>query len=103
MERRKFSRLRTGQRYEMQGLIYFLSGNYELLPADLRKTVRESCRAAAGRSGNYEALLEYVTKGRSKTAVMLKYHIASETTVDRMVRRYFQEMEQKLREEWHRE
>lgn len=100
MERRWFTRMRTGQRYEMQGLIFFLSGNYALLPEPLREIVRESCRAAAGKSGNYEALLEYMTKGRTKTAVMLKYYIASKTTLDRMVRAYYAEMERRLRTEW---
>lgn len=100
VEWRRFSQLRTGQRYELQGLIFFLSGNYGMLPEELREMIRESCRAAAGRSGNARALQEYMTKGKTKVAVMMKYHIASETTVDRMVRAYFREMERRLIEEW---
>ncbi len=100
LEWRRFNRLRTGQRYEVQGLIFFLSSNYRVLPEELRRLVRESCRAAAGKSGNYDAIFEYMTKGKTKTAVMMRYHIASETTVDRMVRTYFCEMERRLREEW---
>ena len=103
MEWRRFNRLRTGQRYEVQGLIFFLSSNYRVLPDELRALVRESCKAAAGKSGNYDAMLEYMTKGKTKAAVMMRYHIASETTVDRMVRKYFCEMERRLREEWQRD
>jgi hypothetical protein len=97
MDWRRFSRLRTGQSYRMQGLIFFVSANYELLPEPLREAVRESCRAAAGRSGNEEALLEYVTRGRTKRQIMTRYFIASETTIDRMVRSYFVELETRLR------
>ena len=100
MERRRFNRLRTGQSYEMQGLIFFLSANYEIIRPELRQIVQESCKAAAGRSGNEAALLDYMTKGRTKAAVMMKYYIASENSVDRMVRRYFHEMERRLREYW---
>ena len=100
MERRRFNRLRTGQRYEIQGLIFFLSANYGALPPELREMIRDSCSAAAGRSGNAEALLEYMTRGRTKAQVMLKYYIGSETSIDRMVRAYFLEMERRLREAW---
>lgn len=100
MERRRFNRLRTGQKYELQGLIFFLSANYDRLPETLRQIVRESCEAAAGRSGNRDAILEYMTRGKSKAAVMQRYYIASETTVDRMVRSYFLEMEKRLDDAW---
>ena len=96
MDWRRFSRLRTGQPYKVQGLIYFLSANYERLPEELRAAVRESCQAAAGKSGNEKALMEYVTGGRSKVQIMSKYYIASETSIDRMVRAYFAEMEARL-------
>lgn len=96
MEWRRFSRLRTGQSYQLQGLIFFLSANYSRLPQELQRTVEACCERAAGRSGNGAALLEYMTKGRSKTEIMLKYYIASETSVDRMVRAYFREMEREL-------
>lgn len=103
MERRRFNRLRSiRQSYEMQGLIFFLAGNYRQLPPELREIVRASCQAAAGRSGNEEALLEYMTQGKSKAAVMLKYYIGSETTLDRMVRVFFVEMERRLIDAWKR-
>ena len=74
MERRKFTKMRTGrQSYEMQGLIFFLAGNYKHLPPELREIVRASCRAAA-----------------------------SATTLDRMVRVFFVEMERRLTEAWKR-
>ena len=98
MERRRFCRLRTGQRYEVQGLIFFVAANYDRMPEPVRDIVWQSCRKAAGRSGNEKALLEYVTKGKTKTEIMLKYYIASETTVDRMVRAFFGEMEHRLKE-----
>ena len=99
MDWRRFSRLRTGQSYRVQGLIFFLSANYDRLPEELRQTVRACCDRAAGRSGNGEALLEYVTRGKSKVEIMRKYYIGSETSVDRMVRKYFEEMEREL-EAW---
>ena len=102
MDWRRFSRLRTGQRYEIQGLMFFVAANYERLPEELRQIVRESCQAAAGRSGNGEALLEYMSKGRTKAWIMQRYFIASEASVDRMVRRFFLEMDQRLTE-WSRE
>lgn len=98
MEWRRFNRLRTGQSYEVQGLIFFLSANYARLPATLQQTVRDCCEKAAGRSGNGAAVFEYMTQGRTKTQIMLKYYIASETSVDRMVRSYFREMERSLKE-----
>lgn len=102
MERRRFNRLRTGQSYELQGLIFFLAGNYRRLPPELREIVRASCRVAAGKSGNEAALLEYMTQGKSKVAVMMKYYIGSETTLDRMVRVFFVEMERRLMDAWKR-
>lgn len=103
MERRKFTKMRTGrQSYEMQGLIFFMAGNYKHLPPELREIVQESCRAAAGQSGNEDALLEYMTQGKSKVAVMMKYYIGSATTLDRMVRVFFVEMERRLTEAWKR-
>lgn len=98
MERRRFCRLRTGQRYETQGLIFFLAASYDRLPKTMRQIVEASCRTAAGRSQNEQALLEYVTKGKTKTEIMLKYYIASETTIDRMVRCFYAEMERRLKE-----
>lgn len=101
MEWRRFSRLRTGQSYRVQGLIFFLSANYDSLPEPLRETIRECCSAAAGRSGNEGAILEYMTKGRSKQQIMTKYYISSETSIDRMVRAFFAEMERRL-QDWGR-
>ena len=97
---KRWARLRTGQPYEVLGLIYFLSCNYRSLPEELRETVRECCRVAAGRSGNEAALMAYLTERKSKTWVCLTYHIASETSVDRMVRAYYIEMEKRLKAEW---
>ena len=99
---KRWARLRTGQSYEMLGLIYFLSVNYRRLPEELRSTVRDCCRRAAGRSGNERALMAYLTERRSKVWVCAEYNIASETTVDRMVRKYYVEMEQALKSAWGR-
>ena len=94
----KFSRIRTGQSYDILGLIYFVSRNSGIVSERVRDAIRESCAAAAGRSGNERALLEYMTTGKSKVQIMMRYHIASETSMDRMVRRYYIEMERRLRE-----
>ena len=97
---KRWARLRTGQSYEVLGLIYFLSVNYRKLPEPLRSAVRECCREAAGRTGNEKALMAYLTDRRSKTWVCMNFHIASETTVDRMVRAYYIAFERRLKAEW---
>lgn len=98
MERRRFRRLRTGQSYEMMGLIYFLTACYAWMPQRIQQAVVDSCQAAAGRSGNADALFLYMTQGKSKTEIMMKFYIASETSIDRMVRDFFLEMEKRLKE-----
>ena len=94
----RFARIRTGQSYEVLGLIYFVSHNLDIMPQQVRGLVRDACDAAAGRSGNGQALYAYMTTDLSKLAVMRRYHIASETGIDRMVRRYYLELERRLRE-----
>ena len=97
---KRWARLRTGQPYEMLGLIYFVSCNYRIMPEDIRAAIRDCCRKAAGRSGNEAALMAYLTERKSKTWVCMTWHIASETTVDRMVRSYYIEMEKALKAAW---
>ena len=97
---KRWARLRTGQPYEMLGLIYFVSCNYRIMPEPMREAIRDCCRKAAGRSGNERALMAYLTERRSKSWVCMQYHIASETTVDRMVRSYYIEMEKALKAAW---
>lgn len=98
MASRNFSRIRTGQSYDILGLVFFVSQNSQIVTERVREAIRESCAAAAGRSGNERALLEYMTTGKSKVQIMMRFHIASETSMDRMIRRYYVEMERRLRE-----
>ena len=81
----------------MMGLIYFLTACYAWMPQQIQQAVVESCQEAAGRSGNADALFVYVTQGKTKTQIMMQFYIASETSIDRMVRGYFLAMEKRLK------
>lgn len=72
--------------YDRQGFIYFLSIRYRELPAQDRKRIRELCRKAGGDYS--QALLEFVTTSQGASAVCEK-HFLSESTLERIVRKYY--------------
>lgn len=72
--------------YEDQGYIYFLSQRYKLLPHEKKSMIRQACRDAAGSA--QKAVLEYVTTDCDSTFICAK-HALSESTLERMVRRYY--------------
>lgn len=74
--------------YERQGYIYFKSLLYRDLPKAEQTRIRQLCRKAAG--ANADALLEFVTRRESATAVCMRHYIASNTTLYRALRRYYE-------------
>ena len=80
-------------KYEDQGYIYFLSQRYKLLPAEKKNMIRQACRDAAGNSQS--AVLEYVTTD-CDSAFICARHALSESTLERMVRRYYRIMAERI-------
>ena len=95
MEGRRFRALEIGVPYHRQGLIFFTARCFDTQPRQIQTMVLDACERA-GRE-NAEALFAYVTTGRSKESVMTQYYIASETTLNRMVRRFFHVMDEEMR------
>lgn len=73
--------------YERQGYIFFVSKLYKELPPAAQKKIVNLCLECG--KENYQALFEFVTTDAGATALCLKHHIASETTIYRMVREYY--------------
>lgn len=73
--------------YERQGYIFFASRMYSELPPPAQKKIVSLCLECG--KENYRALFEFVTTDAGVTAICMKHHIASETTVYRMVREYY--------------
>ena len=72
--------------YDTQRHIYFLLSRFHRLDKEEQKIIREICRKAAGVYA--PAVLEYVTTDRTSVAVCDKYRL-SESTLERMVKRYY--------------
>lgn len=74
--------------YRRQAYIYGVSANYRDLTEKQQETIRNLC----GRAGGWyaEALFEYVTQEKTATAVCLKHHIASTTTLYACVKKYYE-------------
>lgn len=79
--------------YEEQGYIYFLSKRYKRLPLAEQKTVLRHCANAGGEY--YQALFEFVTTDSGATAVCQK-HFLSQSTLERIVRKYYVEFAREL-------
>lgn len=78
----------VGCSYVRQGYIYFTSRSFSQLPRGKKEKLRQLCREVGG---EYEqALFEFVTTDRGGTAICLKHHIASRTTLDKLVREYYE-------------
>ena len=79
--------------YEDQGYIYFLSQRYKLLPSEKKSMIRQACRNAAGNA--QKAVLEYVSTDCDSAYICGKYAL-SESTLERMVRRYYRIMAERI-------
>lgn len=79
--------------YEDQGYIYFLSQRYRMLNAEKKNMIRQACRDAAGSA--QKAVLEYVTTECDSRFICDK-HALSESTLERMVRRYYRIMAERI-------
>lgn len=75
--------------YERQGLIYFVSRNYEGQSQRIREKIEQSCKAAAGE--NWRALFRYVTTDVGMVNVCQEFHV-SESTLFRAVQKYYRRM-----------
>ncbi len=72
--------------YDRQGLIFFVSRAYRELPLTAQNKILRLCTEAGGE--HYQALFEFVTTDRGAMAVCMKHHL-SESTLERVVRRYY--------------
>lgn len=83
----------TDVSYEDQGYIFFLSQRYKLLPSKTKEIIKQACRDAAGNA--HKAVFEYVTTD-CDSAFICARHALSESTLERMVRRYYRIMEERI-------
>lgn len=72
--------------YDLQGYIYFASRLYRHLPPARKKQILNLCTQAGGEY--YQALFEFVTTDAGAAAVCAK-HFLSQSTLERIVRRYY--------------
>lgn len=93
MEKFRFHRgINVG--YRKQGYIFFLGMRYRELPPEKQERLREHCRACGGEHDR--ALFELVTSGDSMVAVCARHYISSRTTLDRALKRYYEEFPKDL-------
>ena len=92
---RRFRASGCGLPYHRQGLIWFMARSYKDQPETVRQLIRESCQRAGGE--NAEALFTYVTTDITMVAVLQRFYIGSETTLYRMVARWYHLMDEGLR------
>lgn len=79
--------------YERQGYIYFASRLYEDMPERAQQTIDALCRHCGGEY--CRALHEFVTTDAGATAVCTRHHL-SPSTLERIVRRYYEQFPRKL-------
>lgn len=72
--------------YDTQGYIYFLSRRYRMLSQAQQRKILNLCLEAGGEY--YQALFEFVTTDSGAVAVCMKHYL-SESTLERIVRRYY--------------
>lgn len=75
--------------YERQMYIYSVSLYYKNLAKPQQKKIEELCARVGG--DNSGALFDFVTTDATATAVCMKHHIASRTTLYRLVKHYYEE------------
>lgn len=74
--------------------IYAVSLNYKSLSPAQQKKIDKLCARVGGE--NSGALFDFVTTEETATAVCMKHHIASHTTLYRLVKQYYEEFPLKL-------
>ena len=79
--------------YNAQGYIYFLCINYEKLPAEMKRLIRETARKAGGEYSR--ALLEFVTTAHGSAEICTKHYLC-ERTLWRAVQDFYVEFEKTL-------
>lgn len=72
--------------YDIQGYIYFTSRMNKMLPAAEQQRILNLCVEAGGEY--YQALYEFVTSDMGAAAICRK-HFLSESTLVRIVRKYY--------------
>lgn len=72
--------------YDRQGYIYFTSRLYRELPPGGQQRILNLCMEAGGEY--YQALFEFVTSDAGAAEVCCK-HFLSQSTLERIVRRYY--------------
>lgn len=72
--------------YDQQGYIYFASRRWGSRPGREQRRILRLCTEAGGE--HYRALYEYVTRGTPAAEICGKHYI-SQSTLDRMTRRYY--------------
>lgn len=80
---------------DLQGFIYFASRMYRKLGNKEKQRVQRLCQEAGGEYS--EALFEFVTTDNGFVAVCRKHYI-SQSTLERMVRRYYVAFAQTIKE-----
>nr|DAM35832.1 MAG TPA: hypothetical protein [Caudoviricetes sp.] len=71
-----------------QGLIYYLSHNYFLLPEDKRRIIDEHIEAVGGE--NASALRRYMTTDDTAVRICLDEYIGSPNSIYMMQREYYE-------------
>lgn len=71
-----------------QGLIYYISHNYYLLPAGKRAVIDEHCVAVGGKYA--QALKRFMTSEDGIAKICIEHYIGSPTTIYRLQREYYE-------------
>ena len=79
--------------YNTQGYIYFLCINYDKLPADMKKLIRETAKLAGGEY--HKAVMDFMTTGHGAVDVCTRHYI-SEVTLWRAIKKFYIEFEKTL-------
>lgn len=79
--------------YDLQGYIYFTSRRFKKLPAAQQKRILRLIQETA--PGYGDALFEFVTTDSGATAVCMKHNLSA-STLERMVRKYYERFARSL-------
>ena len=83
----------TDVSYADQGYIFFLSKRYSQMTSKEKSIIRQACRDAAGSA--HRAVFDYVTSDCDSAWICAR-HAISESTLERMVRRYYRIMAERI-------
>ena len=79
--------------YDRQGYIYFTSRMYAELPERQRQKIVSLCAQCGGEY--HRALFEFVTTDAGAAAICMRHHL-SRSTLERVVKRYYESFPKKL-------